>query len=444
MKFSKLLYCGMMVLSIVFTSFKAQEFKNNIERRTKNTAETYAARIQNTVQHVITDTHNLERFFKLYGDDITKKEFEDIASIIFNDSYFLVISYQPAAVVKYVYPPEPFRWYVGANLLEQKDTQVDATYAKNSGRTVFSGPLKILDYEGVIARRPVMTEKDGKQTFWGFVTIAFDAKKLLTNVIEIQSLSNFNYEYGMDIVFQNKHIPVLRSNNFEKEKSTKRIFTLGDETWVFYLYDKDMHKNMLITIFSFFILYMTMSTVVYIIINKYEQKHSNARKMTYIDTLTKAHNRKIVDEYMDIHEDSLEKGFTLFYIDLNDFKPVNDVYGHEAGDKLLIAYVERVKHKFKQSTIVVRMGGDEFAIIINEALNEAALASVVNRIETLSKDSFNINGITIHISASIGYAQYPKDGQSMVEILAVADKEMYAWKKRVKDERKKEQDSKKT
>ncbi len=435
MKFSRILYCCMFLLTLLFTYFKAQDLFDESERKVTSLSKGYAERIQAVVHQVIGDAQKLEKIFKLYGDNITKKEFEDVAAIIFNDSYFLVISYQPDGIVKYVYPPEPYQWYVGMNLLERDDTKVDALYAKNSGRTVFSGPVKIVDYEGIIARRPVLTEVDNRQVFWGFVTIGFDSKKFLTNIIEVQTLTNFNYEYAIETVYQGKHIPVLKSTNFEKEKATKRVLTVGDQTWLFYLYDKNASKNFLITILFYFFIYFSMSTAIYVILRKYEIKSQNAKKMSYIDALTKAYNRKIVDEYMEHFENEIQKGFSLFYIDLNDFKPVNDIHGHEVGDRLLIAYVERVKHKFKQSTIVVRMGGDEFAIILNENLNEKAIASVTQRIEVLSKDVFTINGIAIHISASIGHAQYPADGDNITEILAKADEKMYAWKRRVKAER---------
>ncbi len=435
MRISKVLYGIMLALVLVLTYFRAQELQEENLRKVKNLAAIYAERIQNIVQGVETDIKHLEGMFQLYGDGITKKQFEDVSNIIFEESYFLVISYQPDGVVRYVYPPKPYQWFVGLNLLEHDDTKGDALYAKNSGRTIFVGPTKIINYEGIIARRPVMTEENGRKKFWGFVTIGFDVKKLLTNVIEIEALENFNLEYGVDTLYRGRYIPTLRSAGFEQEKAHKQIFTVGDQTWIFYLYDYKASNALFTQVSYFFIISFILCTGVFVIINRYEMKHHTAKKLTYMDALTKAYNRKMVDEYLEQHEGDIANGFTLFYLDLNDFKPVNDIHGHEAGDKLLIAFVERMRHNFKQGTPIVRMGGDEFALIMNTTLSEIALTSVIKRIDSLSKEKFNLDGLLVQISSSIGYAQYPQDGETMADILAKADEKMYAWKKAFKSER---------
>ncbi len=435
MRLSKVLYGIMLCIVILLTYFRAVGVVESNTKKVQNLAEIYAERIQNVIQDVETNIKHLEGFFKLKHYYFSQQDFEEISSFLFKKEYFILMSYQPSGIIRYVYPSEPFQGYIGVNLLEDESTKGEALYAKDSGNTVFVGPTKVMDYEGIIARRPIMVEREDMSYFWGFLTIAFDAKKLLTDVVEVEALDNFDYGYSIDTLYRGKFVTTLQSKEFDSEKAYKYEFTVGEQTWALHLYYKKLFYELYTSVAFFFVLYFIIVTCIYLLIRKYESKSLHSEKLSYTDALTKVYNRKMAEEYMELHKDDIENGFTIFYIDLNDFKPVNDTHGHEVGDQLLIAFVERTKHKFKQDTKVIRMGGDEFAIIINESLNEAALNSVITRIDTLSKDPFYLNGLRVQISSSIGYAEYPKNGTTMTELLVLADERMYAWKKRVKAER---------
>lgn len=114
---------------------------------------------------------------------------------------------------------------------------------------------------------------------------------------------------------------------------------------------------------------------------------------------------------------------SLFFIDLNKFKPVNDTYGHDAGDFILIGVARRLENLFKNS-IITRMGGDEFALLIKNITVEQSL-HMVQEIQEEVKKEFHYKGNIIDVSASAGFAHFPTDTNNPEELLTLADEKMY-------------------
>lgn len=113
----------------------------------------------------------------------------------------------------------------------------------------------------------------------------------------------------------------------------------------------------------------------------------------------------------------------LFFIDLNKFKPVNDTYGHDAGDFILHGIARRLENLFKNS-LLTRMGGDEFVLLISNSL-EQEIESLKEQIIKEIEREFVFKGEHIAVSASIGVANYPKDTKNPDSLIKLADKNMY-------------------
>lgn len=117
--------------------------------------------------------------------------------------------------------------------------------------------------------------------------------------------------------------------------------------------------------------------------------------------------------------------FALFYLDLDSFKPVNDTYGHDVGDQLLKAVACRLRTCVRSTDYAFRIGGDEFALIVNGAVNEEFCAKRTERIKNVLTQPFVINGQELHIGTSCGSALYPADSTEVKEIRILADQRMY-------------------
>ena len=121
--------------------------------------------------------------------------------------------------------------------------------------------------------------------------------------------------------------------------------------------------------------------------------------------------------------------FVLYYLDLDHFKPVNDTYGHDMGDKLLKAVAERLLKCIRSNDFAFRIGGDEFAPIISAEMEDSLCMQTKMRIIQSLLLPYEIDGKTLHIGASCGYAVYPLETEDTGKIRILADQRMYAEKK---------------
>lgn len=150
------------------------------------------------------------------------------------------------------------------------------------------------------------------------------------------------------------------------------------------------------------------------------------KKSVYEDFLTKAHNRKWFDEkYIDKETNSFTKNGILILVDLNDFKYINDHYGHVAGDKVLVYVAKRLK---KISNHIIRYGGDEFLIVLDDS---NALQTVQQKMyqlrEMIAKKVLKANEYSFHISFSFGVVEFSKS-QDFNTVLSAIDERMYSDK----------------
>ena len=120
--------------------------------------------------------------------------------------------------------------------------------------------------------------------------------------------------------------------------------------------------------------------------------------------------------------------FGVMSIDLNDFKPVNDRHGHAVGDVLLQTVASRLQKAIRASDFCARVGGDEFALIIDKVNADTDLDGMATKLRGVLGKPFLPLGISVATGASVGWALFPSDGNEMAPLLAVADKRMYAEK----------------
>jgi diguanylate cyclase len=149
------------------------------------------------------------------------------------------------------------------------------------------------------------------------------------------------------------------------------------------------------------------------------------------DALTGLLNRKSFEESLGIMIETAKARDTLLavlFIDLDKFKQVNDVYGHDMGDELLKAVARQLRNTVRDGDAVARLGGDEFMIVLN-GLRESESATVVaDKIVKALSTPFRIRGKELHISASVGISLYPDDGRDVETLVKSADTTMYAVK----------------
>ncbi len=164
------------------------------------------------------------------------------------------------------------------------------------------------------------------------------------------------------------------------------------------------------------------------------------RKLAYYDALTGLPNRRNFRTNLTRllrRADKEGKRVSLLYIDLDNFKQVNDNYGHEVGDNLLCHFSDRLKEAVRPTDIVIndkfdelaRLGGDEFVVILNDTATPESAASVAERVLGIFENGFETIENTHSVFASIGIAVFPEDAETPDELLHRADLAMYEAKR---------------
>lgn len=119
----------------------------------------------------------------------------------------------------------------------------------------------------------------------------------------------------------------------------------------------------------------------------------------------------------------------VLFIDLDQFKPINDTHGHDVGDEVLIEVANRINACLREIDTAARIGGDEFLVIQTEVKDKTHISKVAERILNVLQKPIMVNQQQLSIGASIGIACYPQDGQDLVNLVKIADTEMYKVKR---------------
>lgn len=149
------------------------------------------------------------------------------------------------------------------------------------------------------------------------------------------------------------------------------------------------------------------------------------------DELTDLPNRTLLNDRLNAgiaRAERYQRKLAVVYLDLDDFKPINDRYGHETGDCLLQAVAKRLRDTMRQSDTVSRIGGDEFIVSLEHLKSEEDALAAAGKLDQALKQSFSVLGNQISISASIGIAIYPDHGRDPGTLLRHADQAMYSAK----------------
>ena len=161
------------------------------------------------------------------------------------------------------------------------------------------------------------------------------------------------------------------------------------------------------------------------------EREDEILKLAYSDTLTNLPNRALFDDRLNSTvARSLRKGesFAAIVLDLDRFKYINDVLGHESGDFVLKEVATRLNTTLRPYDTVARLGGDEFALLLQDVTDQDVLAAV-SRISSIFDEPVTLNNQPIDISCSIGIANYPEHGEDASTLLRRADMAMYSAKR---------------
>ena len=230
---------------------------------------------------------------------------------------------------------------------------------------------------------------------------------------------------GMDTLSRiqsvTQDIPVIVLSNHDDESFAVKTVQMGAQD---YLVKERVDRNVLARAIRYAIERHQM-------IKKLEQAQGELQEIARYDSLTGLSNRNFFYEQLDKLIERVRrenKLMAVMFLDLDNFKPVNDEHGHSVGDLLLQSVAKRITSCLRKNDIAARLGGDEFIIAYDTSGNEESLAIAAQRIIEVISDVYILSGQELKISASIGVSVYPKDGVDMDVLIKNADTAMYSTK----------------
>ncbi len=172
-------------------------------------------------------------------------------------------------------------------------------------------------------------------------------------------------------------------------------------------------------------------------VSKLKATEEHAQFLAEHDTLTKLPNRNYVSIYFQQQIDNVltaGKSGGLLFIDLDNFKNVNDSLGHDAGDQLLVEVADRLRSLEKSQYSIARLGGDEFLLLINPIVSEQHLESIMQQIINVVSVPIILQGREVQVTPSIGVALFPDNGTQILDLMRHADLAMYHAKEAGKND----------
>ncbi len=163
-----------------------------------------------------------------------------------------------------------------------------------------------------------------------------------------------------------------------------------------------------------------------------KQHEAQLEHVAHYDTLTNLPNRKLLVDRLSLAIEQNRRNdcpLAVAFLDLDGFKDINDTFGHHIGDEVLISAAQRMKAMLRSGDTLARIGGDEFVAIIMGQNKAESYEPVVTRLLKAARESAEISGRIIQVTASVGVAIFPKDGTDTDQLIRHADQAMYEAKR---------------
>ena len=390
-------------------------------------ATTYGERIKNEITNGIAITDALKQV--LISENGKINQFDTIAENIMSD-VIESIQLAPDGNVTDIYPSEGTE-ASKIDLLQDKDCSKISCYARDNHVIITQGPFDLKRGGcGIAVRNPVyLKDENNQEYFWGFTIVILRVPDIFSDAIS--ALSDFGYEYRLsktDAPWSDTYKVVYQSDD-QLTPTVSYGFTIGEEHWTLEVAPESGWRNLKLLVivggmFTAVVLLFSGLTRVWLVSKENKNKF---QILAHTDSLTDIYNRYGFDE---LTERMITKNpkthFVAALLDIDDFKFINDIYGHVYGDRALKSLTDSMKAFFPKTTLLGRNGGDEFCILLPDHTYKEA-GELLLQFTKLPK-TFSCKGKEYPFFISLGYAEYPTFASSRSQLMRCADAALYEIK----------------
>lgn len=398
-------------------------------------ATAYAYQIQNSINHALSAVYPLSALIRAeHGKIDTFDTLSEELLTYYSCANSLQLA--PNGIVTKIMPLSGNEKVIGHNLLTDLHRNQEAFLAKKTKQLTLAGPFELIQGgKGLAGRLPIfLSDENGFETFWGFSIVIIRVPEIF-KAINLENLSTQNMAYRLvqiDINSNEEHVIVASKNKIIGNPIVVNI-KVPNANWIFYVSPIDSWYDFKILFFGS-IASLIFSLLLLICIMYFKKRKENLKLhfMAYHDSLTHLPNRVLLINRFDIvfsqckHRNSL---VAVCFIDLDHFKDVNDTYGHEVGDHILIEVTQRILKYIRAEDILSRQGGDEFILLLGSIVNRESVEEIIKRILIALSEPYTVNEHSaIFLSASIGIAFASDYIHDLDILIQQADSAMYEAK----------------
>lgn len=420
---------------IVFTIISGRKQRNIEHAYYMMTSET--SKLQYAIDSRLLTTKILEMIVNNEHGEI--HDFKRIAEILYEEDPSLrSIQLAPDGIVSYVYP-EQGNENAYVDLFQDPERRKEAEHARDTGEMTLAGPYELLQGGmGLIARNPIYVKDEaGNPSFWGFSIVVLNLPEIF-NRVNLDLLTDQDYYYRVWRINPNTNQvqSIAENTDIELPEAAIGEIHVPNGTWYLSLLPQngwvpawEIFTEAFAALFIVSLATLALGCFLTVLHQK-EELINQANT----DSLTGIKNGRYFLEKIKLLA-ALDTKFVLFYLDMNNFKQINDQYGHDTGDRVLQAVANRIRDCIRDTDIAARIGGDEFTVIITQNSTEEFCHSMKQRLQQNVAQPYTLSDGTFFPEISVGFARYPEDSAEVESVMRMADQRMYDEKRRLKNEK---------
>ena len=440
------LYSAVIIFFCVFIFFR-DDYKEK-ERLTRFYGYLFADRISRQLYDLSTDLIPLYTLASV--DNWGVEDFNTTAQELAKSRpEIIAINLAPNGVVTHIFPFEANKNTLGHDLLKDEERRQEAELAKETQKITLSGPFHLRQGGiGLAFRQPIyFSSGKGENDFWGFAVIIYRFPEVLLSRVNFEILTQAEFSWRLWRIdpTDGKKVVLLHSGEIRDDFFTYEI-ELQNAIWHIDISPKNGFLNFeriaILVSVSLIICIAVSFLVVYFV--KLIAQYRDIKKEVLLDSLTGLHNKKF---FWDTFEPQLEKylnsygtrnmNLFLCVFDLNNFKHINDSYGHMTGDQILIEFSKKLLQELDYNEFAVRFGGDEFIAVLYCPLADGMdVPQRIREMKSRLEFTYRIGKEDLKVTVSMGalspctemLVEKPAHISAAEFFLELADRRMYMEK----------------
>lgn len=414
---------------------------NTVQSDLKNRARTELDAVTDVIEFDINQELSTVKVFEVFVKD-SLEQFGEIdvnrlntyAEYVFESHESIErVTLSPEGVIQFIVPMAENEMLLGYDLLNEKTRSEFVERSVELKSAVAQGPVETMQGKvSVFNRLPIFIEQDGQEVFWGLISVSVDFERFIKNHKIRMESDLFNYVIHVPLTDGYTDFYWGDRSIYNKEHISEDIY-LPDLTWQMAVYPTKGWYQYSYLDLPYLLAGIILSILAFFHVKKLVIRYQNSMKQAMVDSLTGCSNRLRFDQLID-NKTILEKDSALLIVDIDDFKAINDSFGHSVGDFILKELVSIMESCVRESDQVFRVGGDEFVILLKNMKSHCEIATIAQRLINNSSKDIGIDGKNIKITLTIGIATSGVEGTAIDELYKKADVNLYRAKEKGKNQ----------